>query len=93
MKRVRIPIRTLAAAAVATSMLGTAGGALAATDPATTATPPPGLTFVPPAVGPICVNLGAIVIGGKVISPSLHVCTQGVTVPPIVWRPFLRTTT
>jgi hypothetical protein len=87
MARIKIPVRTLAAAAAATSMLGTAGGALAATTPAASASPPPGLTFIPPSVGPICVNIGAIVIQGKVISPSLHVCLPGFTVPPIVWRP------
>jgi hypothetical protein len=89
MPGVRVPVRTLAAAAAATSVLCTAGGALAATAPApgTSAPPtPPGLTFVPPVVGPICVNIGAIIIDGKVINPSLRVCTPGFTAPPIVWR-------
>lgn len=41
----------------------------------------PGLKFTPPSVGPIAVNLGAIIIDGKMISPGLHVSTPGVTVP------------
>jgi hypothetical protein len=45
------------------------------------------LTFVPPAVGPIAVNIGAIIIGGKVISPALHVQTPGYTLPPIAFTP------
>jgi hypothetical protein len=40
-----------------------------------------GLNFTPPKVGPIAVDIGAIIIGGKVINPALHVQTPGVTVP------------
>jgi hypothetical protein len=43
----------------------------------------PGLTFVPPAVGPIAVHIGAIIIDGQQISPGVDVSTPGTTVPPI----------
>ncbi|MCW2963310.1 MAG: hypothetical protein JWO17_562 [Actinomycetia bacterium] len=42
-----------------------------------------GLNFIPPKVGPIAVNIGEVIIDGKVISPALHVATPGVTLPPI----------
>jgi hypothetical protein len=42
---------------------------------------PAGLNFTPPKVGPIGVDIGAIIIDGKVINPALHVQTQGATVP------------
>jgi hypothetical protein len=40
-----------------------------------------GLNFTPPKVGPIGVDIGAIIIDGKVINPALHVQTPGATVP------------
>jgi hypothetical protein len=43
----------------------------------------PGLTFVPPAVGPIAVHIGAIIIDGQQISPGVNVSTPGTAVPPI----------
>jgi hypothetical protein len=43
----------------------------------------PGLTFIPPAVGPIAVHIGAIIIDGQQISPGVNVSTPGTTVPPI----------
>jgi hypothetical protein len=43
----------------------------------------PGLTFTPPAVGPIAVHIGAIIIDGQQISPGVNVSTPGTTVPPI----------
>jgi hypothetical protein len=43
----------------------------------------PGLTFVPPAVGPIAVHIGPIIIDGQQISPGVNVSTPGTTVPPI----------
>jgi hypothetical protein len=42
----------------------------------------PGLTFVPPAVGPIAVHIGAIIIDGQQISPGVNVSTPGTSVPP-----------
>jgi hypothetical protein len=41
-----------------------------------------GLTFIPPAVGPIAVHIGAIIIDGQQISPGVNVSTPGTTVPP-----------
>jgi hypothetical protein len=43
----------------------------------------PGLTFIPPAVGPIAVHIGAIIIDGQQISPGVNVSTPGTSVPPI----------
>jgi hypothetical protein len=53
--------------------------------PAVVPPSPPSGTFIPPKVGPIGVNIGAIIIDGKVISPALHVATPGVTLPPIAF--------
>jgi hypothetical protein len=43
----------------------------------------PGLTFIPPAVGPIAVHIGAIIIDGQQISPGVNVSTPGTSAPPI----------
>jgi hypothetical protein len=43
---------------------------------------PAGLTFVPPAVGPIAVHLRAIHIDGQQISPGVNVTTPGTNPPP-----------
>jgi hypothetical protein len=77
-------LRMLSVAAAAAGLIGLAGpvaGARAATTPP----PNPLLTFVPPSVGPIRVDIGAIVIGGKIVSPGLHVVMPGITLPPITW--------
>jgi len=42
----------------------------------------PGLTFIPPAVGPIAVHIGAIIIDGQQISPGVNVSTPGTNPPP-----------
>ena len=82
-------IRRLTAATAAASVLALAGPVAAASADSAGAAgqsqlpPPPVLTFVPPSVGPICVVIGPIIIGGKVISPGLHVCTSGVSLPPL----------
>jgi hypothetical protein len=81
--------RTISAAAVAAGLLAIAvPGASAATAPATAAQPitlPSGLTFVPPKVGPISVDIGPTIINGKVVNPGLHVLKPAVTLPPIKW--------
>ena len=82
-------IRKLCTGAVALGLCVTAAPVASAS--ASTAAAPaspgltlsPGLTFVPPSVGPICAVIGEIVLGGKLVSPGLHVCTSGTSPPPI----------
>jgi hypothetical protein len=58
------------------------------TSPASPPAPASGLlTFVPPSVGPLRVNIGPTIIGGKMISQGVNVSTPGVTLPPITWTP------
>jgi hypothetical protein len=82
-------IRKLTAATAAAGLLAfavpVATAAAASVPPAgqSQAPPAPVLTFLPPSVGPICVAIGPIVIGGKVISPGVHVCTSGAALPPL----------
>jgi hypothetical protein len=79
----RLPVRTLSAAAVAAGSLGLAGTAVA--DSGTSAPPSPLLTFVPPKVGPIRVDIGPTIISGKVMDPGLHVALPGFSLPPMTW--------
>src|SRR5258705_13276037 len=81
--------RTLATV-VAGSVLAigaTVAGAGAATNPTTPSggcppSPPNGMTFVPPKVGPIGVAIGPTIIDGKVIDPGMNVTVPGSTVEP-----------
>jgi hypothetical protein len=45
------------------------------------------LTFVPPALGPIEVHIGAIIISNKVISPGVNIVMPPITMPPFVLHP------
>jgi hypothetical protein len=47
--------------------------------------PWPALQFVPPRVGPISVNIGAIIISGQQVSPGIHFTMPPITMPPIVF--------
>ena len=77
-------LTTGVAAAGILAAAGPVAGASADTTPG--ATQPPttssgALTFVPPQVGPICVTIGATIIGGKVMDPGVHTCTMGTSLP------------
>jgi hypothetical protein len=75
---------------IATAAAVTGLVALTAPMTASAATPPPPapsaapirLSFVPPRVGAITVDLGKTIINGQVISPGLHVVKPEVTLTP-----------
>jgi hypothetical protein len=85
-------IQKLSAAGAVLSLFGLAGpagSALAAPMPAASVPPTalPLLTFVPPKVGPLSVNIGPTIIGGKTISAGVSVSTPGISLQPIAWTP------
>jgi hypothetical protein len=84
-------VRRLSKAAVAASLLLSAAPVAGASADAGTAPPgtqsTPGLVFIAPRVGPLCVDIGAIIIGGRITSPGMHVCTTGTALPPISLQP------
>jgi hypothetical protein len=47
----------------------------------------PLITFVPPRVGPLSVNLGPTIIDGQQISPGVSVSTPGTSLPVMTWTP------
>ena len=79
-------VRRLPAASAVIGLIALAAP-IAGASADTAATPSPLLSFVPPKVGPITVSIGAIILGGQVISPGLNVSTPGVSLPPITWTP------
>jgi hypothetical protein len=92
----------LAAVASAVSVLAVgapvAGAAAATSTSTSTSTVPlpafqlpswswPALTFVPPAVGPIEVHIGAIIISGNMISPGVNIVMPPITLPSFLSHP------
>jgi hypothetical protein len=87
-------LSAVAALLVPLALAAPVAGALADTTPATTpgaashrVLAGPLLSFVPPAVGPLSVSLGATIIDGQVISPGVNVLSPGISLPPINWTP------
>jgi hypothetical protein len=86
----RLGKKFTAAATAGIVALAAPAAASAATTPVATSTPattvsPILLTFVPPKVGPISVDLGATIINGQMVSPGVHVLMPGVTIAPMTW--------
>ena len=77
---------TVVAAVAAVGALAPAAVAGAATT-TSTLTPPPALTFVPPSVGQLVVDIGPVIINGKLINPGVHVVKPPVTLPPLSFTP------
>jgi hypothetical protein len=82
----RIPKLAVAATAGLAALAAPAAASAAAPAPPVTM-PPLALTFVPPRVGPLSVDIGVTVINGKVISPGVHVLMPGASVPPLASTP------
>jgi hypothetical protein len=86
----------LAALPVAGASAATAPAPAASAAPTAAAAPAPAgslapsgllITFIPPRVGPLSVDIGPTIINGKVINAGLHVLMPGSTLPPIHWAP------
>jgi hypothetical protein len=86
--RVRLRYAAATAAASAAALVAVVPSANAATTTPPPSTLPafdlPALQFTPPAVGPIHVVIGPIIIGGHVINPGINLSTPGFTIP---WPP------
>ncbi|MDA0165647.1 hypothetical protein OM076_35600 [Solirubrobacter ginsenosidimutans] len=75
--------RALATAAIGAGAVLAPAGAAHAAAPVTTASSPCTLTFVPPRMGRVVVVIGPVIIGGKVISPGVHVENAPLELPTL----------
>jgi hypothetical protein len=83
-------IRRFSAAAavlIPFALAAPAGARADATPTASPAVASPLITFVPPRVGPLSVNLGPTIIDGQMISPGVNVSTPGTSLPAFTWTP------
>jgi hypothetical protein len=79
----------VAAAALLALAIPVAGAGAATTPAASTpqSPQPPMLTFTPPKVGPLSVDIAPTIINGKVVDPGLHVLMPGTSLPTLNWTP------
>jgi hypothetical protein len=77
--------RALATAVVSTSAALAFAGTAHADAPATTVGAPCTLTFVPPKMGRMVVVIGPVIIGGKVISPGVHIENAPLELPTLTF--------
>jgi hypothetical protein len=80
-----LPIPHLTTGGSPTAGAGIAASAATPPGPAATSPPPLGLTFVPPRVGPLSVDIAPTVLNGQVTDPGLHVLMPGASVPADAW--------
>ena len=81
--------RTFSAVATAglLALTTSVGVAAAESTPPASGPPMPAITFVPPKVGALSVDIGPTIINGKVTDPGLHVLLHGTSLPPMSFTP------
>ncbi|MDX6728701.1 MAG: hypothetical protein QOK49_3506 [Baekduia sp.] len=80
-----LPIPHLVTGGSPNAAAALAASATTPSGPAALSPLPLGLTFVPPRVGPLSVDIAPTVLNGQVTDPGLHVLMPGASVPADAW--------